>query len=96
MSDDVVLAGRAQRLAVLQAALLAARSERRGVPDSLELQVRDFARASREAGTPIAQLLIELKELVRHQMGADEPLFTPKVVGWAVAGYFDGTGRERM
>jgi hypothetical protein len=61
------------------------------VPLTLEEDVRTFARLSREAGRSIAELLIEVKEIVRTQTGADEPLFTPKIVGWAVAGYFSGT-----
>lgn len=88
MSDDGASAARARLLAALHAA----RDARRGVPDTLQFEVRAFARASREAGLSIAELLIEVKELIRTQMGADEPLFTPKVVGWAVAGYFAGTG----
>lgn len=74
-------------------ALAAARDARRGVPGALEAEVRYFARLSRETGSSIAELLIDVKEMVRSQMGADEPLFTPKVVGWAVAGYFSGTSR---
>jgi hypothetical protein len=89
MADDVASAARARLLAALHTA----RDARRGVPDTLESEVRAFARASREGGLSIAELLIEVKGLVRANMGADEPLFTPKVVGWAVAGYFAGTGQ---
>jgi hypothetical protein len=86
MSDDVPSAARARLLT----ALGAARDARRGVPDTLEQEVRTFARMSREHGLSISELLIEVKELIRAHVGADEPLFTPKVVGWAVAGYFAG------
>jgi hypothetical protein len=86
MSDDAPSAARARLLTALNAA----REARRGVPHTLEAEVRTFARLSREAGLSVSELLIEVKELVRAQMGVDEPLFTPKVVGWAVAGYFAG------
>jgi hypothetical protein len=89
MPDDGPTAARARLLT----ALTAARDARRGVPKTLEAEIRTFARASRDAGLSISELLIEVKEIVRAQMGADEPLFTPKVVGWAVAGYFAGANR---
>jgi hypothetical protein len=89
MSDDVPTAARARLLA----ALGAARDARRGVPETLEPEVRTFARLSREHGLSISEMLIEVKALVRAHVGVDEPLFTPKVVGWAVAGYFAGTAR---
>jgi hypothetical protein len=56
--------------------------------------MRAYARAAREAGVGVAQLLVEVKALVQAHTGHDEPIFTPKVVGWAVAGYFDGTGKR--
>jgi hypothetical protein len=89
MSDDAPSAARARLLTALHAA----RDARRGVPDALEQEVRDFARVAREHGLSISELLIDVKELVRAQVGVDEPLFTPKIVGWAVAGYFAGTTR---
>jgi hypothetical protein len=88
--EDAVSAARAALVAALQTA----HSARRGVPHSLEFPVRAFARASREAGIDVAEVLIEVKALVRRQVAADEPIFTPKVVGWTVAGYFAGTGRN--
>jgi hypothetical protein len=90
MSDDASTAARARLLA----ALSAARDARRGVPETLEGDVKSFAQLSREHGRSIAELLIDVKELVRAHVGVDEPLFTPKVVGWAVAGYFAGTKRS--
>jgi hypothetical protein len=90
MSDDVPSAARARLLTALHAA----RDARRGVPDTLEVDVRAFARLSREHGLSVSELLIEVKELVRVHVGVDEPLFTPKVVGWAVAGYFAGATRS--
>jgi hypothetical protein len=90
MSDDASTAARARLLA----ALSAARDARRGVPETLERDVKTFAQLSREHGRSIAELLIDVKELVRAHVGVDEPLFTPKVVGWAVAGYFAGTKRS--
>jgi hypothetical protein len=88
--DNAVSAARAALVAALQAAFTA----QRGVPHSLESAARAFARASREAGIDVAEVLIEVKALIRDQVAADEPLFTPKVVGWTVAGYFTGTGRK--
>jgi hypothetical protein len=88
--DDALSAARA----ALVAELRAAHTAQRGVPHSLEPTTRAFARASRAAGIDIAEVLIEVKALVRGQVAADEPLFTPKVVGWTVAGYFTGTGRK--
>jgi hypothetical protein len=90
MADDIPPAARTRLLT----ALTAAREAGRGVPDALEQEVRDFARLSREHGLSVSELLIEVKALVRTHVGVDEPLFTPKVVGWAVAGYFAGTTRS--
>ena len=90
MSDVVPSAARARLLTALNAA----RDAGRGVPATLEQEVRTFAQLSREHGLSISELLIEVKELVRAHVGVDEPLFTPKVVGWAVAGYFAGTKRS--
>jgi hypothetical protein len=90
MMDDVPSAARARLLT----ALSAARDAGRGVPETLEQEVRTFAQLSREHGLSISELLIEVKALIRAHVGTDEPLFTPKVVGWAVAGYFNGMSRS--
>jgi hypothetical protein len=76
-------------------ALIAARAARRGVPASLERVVRGYARERREGGADIGRVLVEVKSIVRQLMGDDEPVFTPKVVGWTVAGYFASTGTEQ-
>lgn len=82
----------------LRAALIetirSARATGRGIPPELEGRVRAYARAQREAGLLVEQVLIEVKALVRAEAGADELVFTPKVVGWTVAGYFEGTRRN--
>lgn len=88
--DDARLAARA-RFAI---ALEAAHAAGRGVPDALELEVRAFARAARVAGTNVSELLIDLKAMIRDSVGVDEVLFTPKIVGWAVAGYYAGSSRS--
>ena len=75
--------------------LTAARHARRGVPAALEPVARAYAREQREAGRDIARVLVDVKALVRDLLGDDEPLFTPKVVGWTVAGYFAGTRGRR-
>ena len=48
----------------------------------------------RVAGENIGQTLVQVKDLVRAHTGYDEPIFTPKVVGWTVAGFFEGTKRR--
>jgi hypothetical protein len=80
--------------AALIDALRTARAAGRGVSPELEEQVRAYARAQREAGLLIEQVLIEVKGLVRDATGEHEPVFTPKVVGWTVAGYYHGTRRS--
>jgi hypothetical protein len=78
--------------AQLVEALRLAHAARRGVPLGMETLVRAHARAQRTSGANVGRMLVELKELVRANTGDDEPLFTPRVVGWAVAGFFEGTG----
>jgi hypothetical protein len=96
-STEVGAAEHAQRAvpAALKAqlidALQHARTARRGPAPELETLVRSYARAWREAGKDIEHVLIDVKALVREHTGTDEPIFTPKVVGWTVAGYFAGT-----
>ena len=87
MSDAHVSATRAEFVEVLRAA----HAGRRGVTPNVEPAVRAYARALREAGASIGEVLVQVKELVRLHTGHDEPIITPKVVGWAVAGYFEGT-----
>jgi hypothetical protein len=48
----------------------------------------------RLAGENIGPALVQVKDLVRAHTGYDEPIFTPKVVGWTVAGFFEGTSRR--
>jgi enhancing lycopene biosynthesis protein 2 len=76
------------------AALRSAYAARRGVSPDVEPAVRAYARAMREAGIPVGRALVDVKDLVRAHTGYDEPIFTPKVIGWAVAGYFAGTSRR--
>jgi len=65
------------------------------VTPAVEIAVRAFARAMREADMAIGTALVEMKTLVHAHTGHDEPIFTPKVVGWAIAGYFAGAGKPR-
>jgi hypothetical protein len=90
MSDAHVSATRAEFVEALQAAHAA----RRGVTPHIEPTVRAYARALREAGASIGEVLVQVKELVRLHTGHDEPIITPKAVGWAVAGYFEGTAHR--
>ena len=85
-SDDLAAA-----LERLTHALAAAHAARLGVPAELRPVVAEYARAARLAGHNVAALVIEVKRLVRHTTGADELIFTPRVVGWAIAAFFEGT-----
>jgi hypothetical protein len=78
-------------LARLSDALRAAHATRRGVPAELQDFVRAHARDFRLAGGDIGTLLVAVKLVVRETTGVEEPIFTPKVVGWTIAGFFDGT-----
>jgi hypothetical protein len=81
----------------LVSALIDAHRARRGVPVSLEPVVRAFARAERDAGVPVERVLVELKRLLAETVHADADLFAKRVVGWAVAGYYDSSApRNRM
>jgi hypothetical protein len=75
----------------LTEALRAAHVAGLGVPPELQDLVREHAKSWRVAGGEIGPLLVEAKRLVRETTGTHEPVFTPKVVGWSIAGYFDGT-----
>lgn len=72
-------------------ALAVAHSAGRGNPRPIEESVRAYARSQRENGVGITSLLIEVKRLIQEQAGKDAPVFTPRVVGWAVAGFYAGT-----
>jgi hypothetical protein len=77
-------------------ALTDAHAARRGVPIELRPVVADYAKASRSAGVQIGALLVDVKQLVRRTTGQDEALFIPKVIGWAIAGYFEGTSSREQ
>jgi hypothetical protein len=75
-------------------ALRAAHASRKGVPPAMQADVRAWARAQREAGIPVGQVLVEVKAMMREHTGHDEPVFKPRIVGWTVAGYFEGAVRD--
>lgn len=75
-------------------ALRSAHAARRGVTASVEPIVRAYAKTMRQAGVSIGQVLVDVKGLVREHTGNDEPIFTPKIVGWTVAGFFAGTAAK--
>ena len=50
-----------------------------------------FARAEREAGTPVERVLVELKQLLAETVHSDADIFAKRVVGWAVAGYYQAS-----
>jgi hypothetical protein len=86
MAPDTPTPARTQ----LVAALVEAHRVRLGVPASLEPLVRAFARAEREAGIPVERVLVELKRLLAETVHGEAELFAKRVVGWAVAGYYQG------
>lgn len=75
-------------------ALRSAYAVRQGATPDVEAATRAYARAMRIADVGIGQALVQVKDLVRAHTGYDEPIFTPKVVGWAVAGFFEGAKRR--
>lgn len=48
-----------------------------------------FARAERDAGTPVERVLVDLKQLLAETVHGDADIFAKRVVGWAVAGYYN-------
>jgi hypothetical protein len=60
-------------------------------PTSLEAPVRAYARAQREGGVGIVAFLTDVKAMMKERTGRNEPVLTPRVIGWAVAGYYAGT-----
>jgi hypothetical protein len=86
-ADDPVRALRAE----LIAAIMTAHAARRGDPRPIEPLIRTYAKSQREAGVSVALVLIEVKALLRDHAGRDSAAFTPKLVGWTVAGYYAGT-----
>lgn len=77
----------------LVAALQDAYQARRGVPPALEAEVRAYANAQHAAGTRIEQLLVEVKAIVAEVVREDAAVFTPRVVGWTVAGFYNRTAK---
>jgi hypothetical protein len=80
----------AARAAFIEA-LRSAYTVRRGATPQVEATARAYGRAMRVAGENIGKALVLVKDLVRAHSGYDEPIVTPKVVGWTVAGFFEGT-----
>lgn len=80
----------AHERAQLHAQLAKAAATRLGVPPSLEQHVRDYARAARLSGMPVQRMLVDVKDAVRALTGDQDSVFMPRVVGWAVAGFFAG------
>jgi hypothetical protein len=89
-TEASVTAARASFVEALQSAYAA----RRGATSQVQSAARAYARALRVSGVAVGAALVDVKRLVREHTADDEPIFTPKVVGWAVAGYFAGTSRE--
>lgn len=80
--------GPARARLTLQEALRSAYATRLAPPASLEEPARRYARALRLSGVSIESALVDVKTLVREETGDHEMLYIPRVVGWAVAGYF--------
>jgi hypothetical protein len=89
VSNPVPAELRARLVASLQEAYRA----RRGVPPTLEAHVREYAHAQHEAGARIEQVLVEIKAIVAETVLEDASVFTPRVVGWTVAGFYSRAAR---
>lgn len=81
----------AARLALLDA-IATAHAAGRAEPGAVESPLRTYARLRREGGVGIEAFLLEVKQMLIERAGRDEPLFRPRVVGWAVAGFYARTG----
>lgn len=79
--------------AALVDALRAAYRAGVGVPPELEARTRSYARAQHDASVPVEKVIIEIKELVRTETADHSMVFVPRVIGWAVAGYFQSAPR---
>jgi hypothetical protein len=77
-------------------ALRSAYTIRRGATPQVEATARAYGHAMRVTGENIGQALVQVKDLVRAHSGYDEPIVTPKVVGWTVAGFFEGTSPKEV
>lgn len=53
--------------------------------------MRQFARAEREAGIPVERVIIDLKRVLAETVPGDVDVFVKRVVGWAVAGYYNAS-----
>ena len=88
--------GRDAAIARLVEALRSSYAARKGVPPALEALTREYGRAQRESGASISAVVIEAKALVVQHCAEDELIFTPKIVGWTIAGFFQGpTPRQK-
>jgi hypothetical protein len=76
----------------LTSTLVDAHAAGRGVPTELRAIVGEYARACRSSGVPIGAFLVDLKQLVHRTTAEDEALFMPKVISWAIVGFFEGSG----
>ena len=70
------------------AAAIATAHEGRGELSTVELPVEAFAKARRLAGTPVTDVVIEVKTLLREHAGQHAWPFSPTVVAWTLAGYY--------
>ena len=77
--------------AALVVALRDADAAGRGLPPALEGLVRSYARALRLDGVAVERMIVDVKAMVRAETGNHELVFMPRIVGWAVAGYFAGS-----
>ena len=66
----------------------------RGISAEVDPLARAFAHDQHVAGVRVEEMLMRVKAIVRETTGRDEPLFMPKVVGSAVAGFFAGQRRN--
>ena len=70
------------------AAAIAGAHEGRGELSTVEQPVEAFAKARRLAGTPVTDVVVEVKALLREHAGQHAWPFSPSVVAWTLAGYY--------
>lgn len=81
--------------AALTSAIRAAYAAGAGVPPALEQPTREYARAEHDAAVPVEKVIIEIKELLRTETSDHALVYIPRVVGWVVAGYYQGAAPSR-
>ena len=74
----------------LVAAIRAAYHAGAGVPPELEDRTKAYARAQHSAGVSVEKVIIDIKDMLRTETAEYALVYIPRIVGWAVAGYYQG------